>query len=528
MNTFNGRRILVVCKETYSYPLYFLAKKWINDNTVAAFFFNPCETKYDKCSLNEITYYAYKDIPELKLYTSSKIADAFTMILNSCKICDQYMLDVIERDYTHFQNINMQIVSSQFLTRHYHYRNYMHTCTYTQQLNWLILNYKNVISLINEFKPNVVLDTDNAEMARVILREVCYKCDIPYLTIDYPRYELYKLCSYNLNFKYSSFFYNTYLNFLGALELDLKEGLDYVENFRNKISIMHEMYRGDVTSQYQPDSIISSIRRVFLMARYFWYQDKSGQNRKIKRMNKILYPSSKEYIKFYFDYELNKQRLLRKNNLFKIPENVEYVYMPLHLIPESTTFSVSPMYVNEFTIIEAVSKSLPAGWWLYVKEHQAMVGERGMDFYKKVNKLPNVRMVQLNYYQDPKPWIIKSKGVITISGTSAYEAALLGKHSIVFADTLFSVIEGVERIDSFEKLPDALQRFKEPLDNKKSCAAYIEAVKVLGYSFDIKLLMKKGERILRGECELDDEYQKHLNQLEALFVDGYESFNERN
>ena len=40
---FVDKKILVLCKETYSYPLYFLAQKWMKNNRVSAFFFNPCE-----------------------------------------------------------------------------------------------------------------------------------------------------------------------------------------------------------------------------------------------------------------------------------------------------------------------------------------------------------------------------------------------------------------------------------------------------------------------------------------------------
>ena len=86
---FNNKRILVVCKETYSYPLYFLVKKWMKNNQVAAFFFNPCETKYAKCTLNEITYYAYKGIEGVRIYTSDEIADEFTSQLDSNDIIDQ-------------------------------------------------------------------------------------------------------------------------------------------------------------------------------------------------------------------------------------------------------------------------------------------------------------------------------------------------------------------------------------------------------------------------------------------------------
>lgn len=524
MNSFKNKRILVVCKETYSYPLYFLVKKWIANNDVAAFFFNPCETKYSKCLLNEITYYAYKNIDGLKIYTSDRIADEFTRILDSGKISNQQMLDLIEKDYTHFKNVNNQIMSTQFLTRHYHFRNYMHKCNYNQQLNWLILNYQNIIQIIDEYNPDIVLDTDIAELARTILREVCYKKGIPYINVEYPRYEFYMLYSYNLSLKYSDEFYETYHKYLYGNDEEVKEGYNYVEEFRNKSSIMHSMYKGDITSQYKPQSLFSSLRTVLKMAKYFWKQDMAGNNRSIKRANPVLYPSSIEFIKFFFNYEIKKQILLRHNKYFSIPVDVKYVYMPLHLIPESTTFSVSPMYVNELSIIEAVSKSLPAGWWLYVKEHQAMVGERGLEFYKKVNRLPNVKMVQLNFYEDPKPWILNSKGVVTISGTTAYEAALLGKQSILFSDTPFSLVEGIHRLKSFEDLPDTLKLFKDSINNMKSCAAYIEAVKTLGYPVSMKLLMNMGDDILRGKKDIDQEYQTNLDNLERLFIDGYNHY----
>ena len=526
MELFKNKKILVVCKETLSYPLYFLVKEWKKNNEVAAFFFNPCETKYAKCTLNEITYYAYKELEGIKLYTSDKIADEFTSILYTESIMDADYLDMIEKEYTHYQNVNNQIMSTQFLTRHYHYRNYMHTCTYVQQLNWLILNYRNVISIIDEYHPDVVLDIDNAELARTVMREVCYKVDIPYITIDHPRFETYKLYSYNLDIHYSMAFYRTFCEFESRSDEQLVEGLKYVRDFREKECIMNPMFKNTVTAQYKPTPLWKALRRVAYMAKYFWEQDKTGNNGKLKKANPVIYPNSWEYVKFYYNVMAKKQKLMRHNRYFQEPQDVKYVYMPLHLIPESTTFSVSPMYVNELTIIEAVSKSLPAGWWLYVKEHQAMVGERGVDFYEKVNKLPNVKMVQLNYYQDPKPWITKSQGVVTISGTSAYEAALLGKHSIVFADTSFSLIDGIERVNSFEELPKALARFTEPLNNEKSCATYIETVKKIGYPVNLKKLLGDGEHILRGTKEMDADYKENLEKLEELLYEGYQKYGE--
>ena len=522
MEAFKNIKILVVCKETLSYPFYFLVKKWKEDNMVAAFFFNPCETQYAESTLNDTTYYAYKKLQGVRLFTSDKITEEFIGQQNDKKVCDEAFLKSIENKYTHFQNLNQQILSTQFFTRHYHYRNYMHSCTYYQQLNWLVLNYKNVISIINEFKPDVVLDCDCAELARCVMREVCYKETIPYVVLDHPRYELYKLFSYNLGHKYSKLFERAYDKHLAENKDSLRDEYACVDEFRNRGNIMNAMFKNDITAQYNPPSIRKTFGTIWYSIKYFIKQDFAGGNYKLKRSCPLLFPSSYQYIKYYTKRELKKQYLMRKNKYFKDPvEGEKYVYMPLHLIPESTTFTLSPLYINELSIIEAVSKSLPAGWWLYVKEHQAMVGERSVDFYEKANRIPNVRMVQLNFYKDPKPWIVKSQGVVTISGTAAYEAALLGKRAILFTDVPFSIMEGISRLHSFEHLAKTIQDFDKPLDNKQSCAAYIASIKELGCPVNLKVLLGQGQAIIRGKTEMSEEYQENLGKLEKLFLMGY-------
>jgi len=49
-----NKRILLVCKETYSYPLYYLAKIWSKENTVAAFFGNAMESSLKECFINHM------------------------------------------------------------------------------------------------------------------------------------------------------------------------------------------------------------------------------------------------------------------------------------------------------------------------------------------------------------------------------------------------------------------------------------------------------------------------------------------
>lgn len=524
---FEGKKILFLCKESYSYPLYFLAEKWRETNTVASYFFMPAECVYKKTLLNEITYFKFKELNNLEIFDVTDIAAKFTDNIKKPTINYKYM-EEIEENYTHFKNLNLQLMSSQFTTNYYHDRFYFDDFTYEQQIYWLELNYRNAIKIFDEFKPDVILDLDDAELPRTIINEIAYKKNIPYITLEHPRYEFYKYPTFNMGIGIDGYFKKLYESIMNDSEEKLQEEMTYINDYREKISIMPDEYKNTTTAQYKKDGLLKLCKTLVGKVLYFWNQDFSSGNYKIKQRNKKIYPASIKYILFYFFVEFKKRLLFNENRYFDNPvEGENYVYMPLHLIPESTTFVKAPLYVNELFVIEEISKSLPIGWVLYVKEHQAMLGERSFNFYKKIRQLPNVKIVAVNYYKDPKPWILKSKGVITISGTSAFEAALLGKKSIVFGEVPFSLIEGITRIDSFEQLPKLIKEFGQ-IENIHSCAAYIAAVKKSGAEVKLKYLMSEGEKILLDKMKMNDEYKSELKVLEKFYEIAYHNFLDRN
>lgn len=525
MDSFKGKKILLICKESYSFPLYYLAQRWKDNNEVSAFFFNAIEAKFAKCKFNEQTYYRWKAINSIKVYDSIKIADIFVNQKED-QIENYEFLQNIEEEYTHYLGINEQIMTTQYLTRYYHYRNYYRKCTYTQQLNWVTLNYENILEIIKDASPDVVFDLDNSELARTILLEICYKDKIPYITLDFPRYDLYKTATFSLGRKVDPFFELQYNKFKAYSKVNLKKEYDYIEKFRESAQITTQEYKSAINEQYKSSGLRKTIKKLLVKAIYLNNQDRAGNNRKIKRTSKILYNNSRDMFNYFASIELRKQILTRSNCYFTSPAMTEkYIYMPLHLIPESSTFTLAPFYVNELSIIEAVSKSLPAGWWLYVKEHPAMLGEREIKFYKQVNSLPNVKMVQFNYYDDPKPWITNSQGVATISGTTAFEAALLGKPSVIFADVPFKLIDGVTRVRSFEDLPGLFRQFRRwEEDNTHSCAAYIRAVKEIGVEFNANYMLEEGEKIANGQAEISEEFERQIDNLEKLYVDAYNRY----
>nr|MCR5733197.1 hypothetical protein [Lachnospiraceae bacterium] len=254
---FENKRILFVCRETYSMPLYFLAEHFSINNEVAAFFIMSSECSYNKCYYNENTYYKFKDLKNVKLYDVRDICDQYTKGLKEKgSPVDMAYLEEIEDKYTHFKNLNMQLMCSQENTRHYHWRYYWSYTDYDENMYWLELNYKKILSIFDEFKPDMILDFDNAELQRTIINEIAYVRNVPYITVEYSKFGYYKYPTFQNTIGIDDYVVEKYNENLKRSKDELKEMYDYILDYRQKSSIMNKEFAGTVTSSYERDSLI--------------------------------------------------------------------------------------------------------------------------------------------------------------------------------------------------------------------------------------------------------------------------------
>ncbi|HTK77843.1 MAG TPA: hypothetical protein VL371_21425 [Gemmataceae bacterium] len=113
----------------------------------------------------------------------------------------------------------------------------------------------------------------------------------------------------------------------------------------------------------------------------------------------------------------------------------KYVYFPLHVQPEYTTDVRAPFFTNQVALIENIAKTLPVGYRLVVKEHPGMQGDRPLAYYREINRLFNVELVSPAL--DSHDLIVNAAAVVTITGTSAWEAILYQKPAVVFGDLCY-------------------------------------------------------------------------------------------
>lgn len=134
---------------------------------------------------------------------------------------------------------------------------------------------------------------------------------------------------------------------------------------------------------------------------------------------------------------LGRNRASHALGFFDAPDpNEKYVLYPIHFQPEASTLVQAPMYLDQPALIEDISKSLPVGYRLYVKEHVSNRGRRPLGFYQRLRKTFGVRL--LGPDEDTWSLIRGAAAIAVITGTVGWEGLLYGKPVITFGDVFYN------------------------------------------------------------------------------------------
>lgn len=125
------------------------------------------------------------------------------------------------------------------------------------------------------------------------------------------------------------------------------------------------------------------------------------------------------------------------------------VFYAFQYQPEQSTLSQGIFYANQIALVENISKSLPLGYTLIVKEHPWGRGARPVWQYRHLAELYNVQFCDA----PSKEIISRVDAVIAISGTVGFEALVLETPTIVLGRTFFTHCDLFYRANSVQELP---------------------------------------------------------------------------
>lgn len=172
----------------------------------------------------------------------------------------------------------------------------------------------------------------------------------------------------------------------------------------------------------------------------------------------------------FYDYSpwsyIKRNFLMWMNTHVRMPRfdepdfHEDYAFFPLHYDPELSTMVYAPYFTDQIWLIKSIAQSLPINMKLYVKEHPTMVGLRSLAYYREIQKIPNVRLINPDVNSIE---IIKhTKIALLISSTVGWEALLLGKPVVTFGSVFYNALSIVTHCTAIEQLPtmvkDLLQK----------------------------------------------------------------------
>jgi len=196
-------------------------------------------------------------------------------------------------------------------------------------------------------------------------------------------------------------------------------------------------------------------------------------------------------------YHENMGRLKRKKLLAHynrlantVDLTVPYVFVALQCEPERQVCPAGGVFANQYLMIDLLSKLVPAGWKVYVKEHvsqfkeyQAVERSKPIEFYNMIASMPKVELVPLNYTSFEL--IDSAKASATVSGTVGWESVVRGKPALLFGYSWYKDCKGVFVTHTVEDCKKAIRRIENgytiDINEVKCFAKVVEGCSLRGY-----------------------------------------------
>ena len=184
--------------------------------------------------------------------------------------------------------------------------------------------------------------------------------------------------------------------------------------------------------------------------------------------NQYYYPINPYMIGVFGRFKIKK---LRKSNLLKalrkaqkdVDLQSDYIYFALHYEPERTTNPDGDIFHDQILAICRLRSLVPENINIFVKEHPTQFymadrGTRGRSplFYDCVNSMDGVQLASI--HEDSIKLIKNSIFVSTITGSTAFEAAIIGKQALIFGDTWFNKCPNVTLWDETLSFNDIVKK----------------------------------------------------------------------
>ena len=430
------------------------------------------------------------------IWSHDEIIDNPKKYISNCK----YSLNEIS-DYLNINSVWELIQSQRNLVKNYN-KKYFYSFKQAVSDEYIANYIKSCFGMIDEifktFKPKIIITPVLNSFLQAMLNLYCDKNNIPIFGTTDSKVD-------NINIFTNSFLDNKgkFIDFLKQIRekkisIKYEELIEEEKFIKKKIIEIKSINKVDVSQKI-------TIRYILNQAKMFLRSFKFKDNilGSTQDLSHPLIFIRDLCLKHYYEY---KGKSFKYDKL----ENFEnFAFMPLLLQPEENIDLISTRFNNQIETARLVAMSLPANMKLVIKDHPHMLGKRSVSYLEKLKFLPNVKIIKSSIPN----WKIlkKTEVVIAVSGTSVFEASILGVPTIQLGNLgTIRMLPNVHHVKSLENIREKIENLsKNPIDKKtnhKKMLEYIHAAFV------------KGQKNNMSKDDLYNEYTKEIERLTNLRV----------
>jgi capsule polysaccharide modification protein KpsS len=164
-----------------------------------------------------------------------------------------------------------------------------------------------------------------------------------------------------------------------------------------------------------------------------------------------------------------------KNLYEEVNPNDKIVFYPLHVEHDAQILVRAPQYFNQVRLIKKISKSLPRGYTLYVKEHPNNVGGMPIKKLKQIKSLSNVKLVTPYFHSHDL--IKKSDLIVTINSTVGWEGLIYGKPVVVFGTPFYEISNMIYKVNEVKETKEKINlALNKKIWNKTTLYRFVNAL----------------------------------------------------
>jgi hypothetical protein len=256
-------------------------------------------------------------------------------------------------------------------------------------------------------------------------------------------------------------------------------------------------------------SVLKSTKHLYRIKKLEREKRRSFKNdaRKIKSrysLGKALYFY---YYRLYKSFQ--RQQLAEEAFYGKYDPDEKYLFFALQSAPEFALQQQANMWNDQLHIIDALAKSIPFDWKVYVKEHPANViyRVRLSSFYRKIKSYANVRLIPT--YLNNNEIIKNSQLVAHVCSTTGWEAVLFHSKPTINFHEMFYDVTGLSKtvenlVELSREIHNEVKRINkiDPDERKRRLICLINALYIHSTWSDYPLATLGGSETPLSEEEI--------------------------